>query len=180
MTDSRAPDPFPLFQRTGTPDDMDALDGNIEAVADMLVAALDHAKSKPVASEPNRIKPEDARYLAYSLAVHRSRHDRPLTEHHLRLLAAALAIERPSVRAGEVVGLPPVKDLQKFTEAADAEAREPGISQNKLAKAVSVEQATIRAWRKLPGFKSRVQYVRWLEANHDAVWASWNTPKARK
>jgi hypothetical protein len=177
MADHWAPDPFPLFQRNGTPDDMNALDANIEAVADTLIAALDYAKAHPVAKAPNRLKPEDVRYLAYALAVHRARNGKALTEDHLRLLAAALAIARPSLKAAEFVGVAPVKDLATFIKAADIEASAPEISENGLPRQVKVDNKTIRSWRRLPQWRQRVRATRYWNGNPTdedrAIARSW-------
>jgi len=148
----RAPDPFPLFQRTGTPDDMNEADANIEAIADRLIAEIEKPKGKKAAAV--------ARHLAYAFAVHRTRRGKTLTEHHLRLLAAALRITKPSARAAAFVGLSPVEDLATFIRAADIEASIPGITANKLAAEVGVDHKTIKAWRTMDAWRRRVAAVR--------------------
>jgi hypothetical protein len=156
---SRAPDPFPTFERTGTPGEMDAADANIEALSDKLIGALSRAKDLPAGSNDD-LKPEDVRFLAYALAVHRTRKGKVLSEAHLSLLAAALGIHRTSTRAAAEIGLPPVRDLPKFHEAADAEALYPDISENKLAQLIGVANKTIREWREMPTFQARVSFGR--------------------
>ena len=158
----RAPVPFPIFERRGVPDDINRMDRDIEQIADRLIADLDRAKRT---SATPGLKPEDVRFLAHTLVVHRTRRGGVLSEHHLRLLYAALGIQRQSVRAANFVGLPPVEDLAKFYAAADLQACEPNISINRLASEVKVERKTICAWRKLKEFKERVRFIRYLKGN---------------
>lgn len=180
MTDERnkrAPDPWEIFPRTGTPEDMAALDRNIEQIADQLIAVLDHVKSQPAATQADGLKAEDVRFLAYALITYRSRRDGVLTEHHLRLLAAALAIQRQSLAATAFVGMPAIDKLDEFLAATALQANEPKISETKLAKAVGVDRKTIRGWRKLPEFDRRVHTIRFLAGERTArdneVAASW-------
>jgi hypothetical protein len=165
----RAPDPFPIFRRRGTPDNMDELDCNIEHIADQIDADLLRAHRTTVAAKSPKLrptlKPEDARFLAYALIVHRTRRGGVLTEGHLRLLHSVLSIKRPSLRAAEAVGMSPVKDPAKFLSAADLQAREPTISENCLATKIGVDRKTIRAWRRTPEFKQRVRATRYLAGN---------------
>lgn len=162
----RAPDPFSVFGRTGTPEDMSGLDRDIEAVADRLIGG------------DTDLRPEDVRYLGYALAVYRTRRGMVLTEDHLRLLAAALGIERMSLRAAEKVGLPPVRDHEKFLAAADAVAAQPDVSDYALARIAGVDRGTIRRWRELRAFWRRVRIARFLAGErtdrdraHAAMWA---------
>jgi hypothetical protein len=169
MTTIRAPDPFPIFTRTGTPDDMNALDHNIEVIAPRLIADLARAKRTGVGTKSPTLrlilKPEDVRFLAYALVVHRTRRGGVLSEAHLQLLHAALDIRRQSVRGAKAAGLPPVKNLEKFLAAADLQARETNISENRLASKAGVDRKTIRAWRMMKEFKQRVRSTRYFEGN---------------
>lgn len=126
---------------------MAALDADIGAVADHLIEALRLAEALPAKAGDDRPKAEDVRFMAYALATFRTRRGGVLTEDHLRLLAAALQVRRPSLAAGEFVGLPRVKKLDAFLAAADRQGSELAISEIGLARAVGVEARTIRAWR---------------------------------
>ena len=165
----RAPDPFPIFKRAGTPDGLNELDCNIECIADGLIADLRRAQRTTARARSPKLrptlKPEDARFLTYALIVHRTRHGGVLSEAHLRLLHAVLGIQRLSLRAAEAAGMPAVKDFAAFVSAADLEAREPTISENRLARGVGVDRKTIRAWRKMKEFGEHVRATRYFEGN---------------
>lgn len=160
MASEDAPYPFTVFARTGFPGDISALDRDICRVADESIAALNYAKSKPAAKEPNHLKPEDVRFLAYSLPAFRTRNDEALTENHLRLLAAALGVDRVPARAAEMFGIPSIRNQTKFLAAAECQACAPTISVRRHAAIAAVDRKTIRAWRKEENFESAVRAFR--------------------
>jgi hypothetical protein len=108
----RAHDPFPIFKRTGTPDNLREFDRSIGDTADHLIRELERGKRLP--TNVKGLKREDVHFLAYALVVHRTRNGGVLTEDHLRLLAAALALRPDHVpsRAAVFFGLPPIKALK--------------------------------------------------------------------
>ena len=65
----------------------------------------------------------------------------------------------------EEIRLPPIRGekYEQFMAAADLEAREPAISGNAIAKAISVDHSTIREWRRMKPFKDRVKFVRYAD-----------------
>jgi hypothetical protein len=159
----RAPDPFPVFKPRGTPANLDGFDRSIADTADHLIRELGRAKRLPT-NVKNGLKREDLHFLAYALVVHRTRNGEALTEDHLRLLAAALDLQpgRVPSRVAAFLGLPPIKagHYLTFLRAADLDARDPEVSENKLAECVGVDRGTIRSWRKMKPYRDRVQWVR--------------------
>jgi DNA-binding XRE family transcriptional regulator len=135
------------------------MDRNIDATADRLIAALNHAKDYPSSPQPDGRKPEDVRFLAYTLTFYRTQRGKVLSEGHLRLLHAALGIQRPSIAVTEALGMPRVQKIDEFLEASAIQAADPDISENKLAKSVGVGRDTIKRWRAMPQFYSRIDAV---------------------
>ena len=152
---TRAPDPFPVFTRTGTPDDLNAADAKIEETANQLIAALESAG----ANKRRGLKLEDIKFLAYALVVHRTRRGRVLAEGHLRLLHAVLQIKRVPGGAAEYVGLPDVHNLHAFNAAADLRADDPDLTLRDLGRAVGVNEKTLRKWQTTPLWKARIRFA---------------------
>ena len=178
----RAPDPFPMFKRYGVPEEIKSLDRDIDAVADQAISDLARAKATTARARSPKLastyKPADVSFLAYMAVAYRTRSGGVLDEGHLRLLHAALDIRRPSLPAAAAIGLPPVKNLEKFNEAADVYAREPTISDKELAKRVGVDRKSMRLWRKMKQFERRAQGTRISEGvpNQEdrAISAAWD------
>lgn len=61
----RAPNPFPVFKRTGTPDNVGEFDRSIANTADHLIAELRRAKRLPT-NVKTGLKREDVHFLAYA------------------------------------------------------------------------------------------------------------------
>ena len=180
----KAPDPFPDFPRFGVPGEIRTIDDDIERVAPVLIDILEQADSLPRRKNDDRLTAEDVRFLAYSLAVWRTRQGKPLSESHLALLGACLAVKRQSLGATAYLGLPPVKNLQGFLEAADMVAREPKSSANALAKATGADRKTVSAWLKEDAFARRVRATRFREGIHltaedQAIRAFWAEAAAK-
>jgi hypothetical protein len=169
----RAPDPIPKPNpwkgtsyeewaegaSTGTLLEVDLLDRCIEEKADDLINALERAKKYPAKGDTLRV--EDVRALVYSVCVNRTRFRKePLTEGHLRLLAAALEFRKLPSRAANYLGFPPLEPghLEKFLNAADLQARTPSSSISQLAKTAGVTRATIRNWKKGEKFKGHFEH----------------------
>lgn len=168
----RAPDPFPTFTRTGVPDEFSAIDKSIAdgAEADRLIERLQEIDRKGVGAADG-LTGEDIRFVAYAAVVFRVRRDTPLSEGHLRLLAAALGIERAPPGIGRQFGIAPVENHAAFIAAADVVARDTKISKNKLAMLVGVSRRTIDRWLKMPEFQRRAKASRELEMMAPDIYA---------
>jgi hypothetical protein len=127
-------------------------------------------------ASPADLTREDANLLAYALVLHRVRDGRKITEDHLRMLASALGVRgtRVSARVAELLGFPAVEPAHYalFLQAADREAREPGISKYALSDALKVDERTIGRWRGMKEYTDRVEFVRASEGGHSGIIAS--------
>lgn len=131
-------------------------DQGAEVCARELNEALDESQTKPGG---RTFKPIEINYLGYALLHWCIRQDLEVPAELMRLLWRLLGLDTgptPPDAVATRFGWPAARDIDRFLEAAEIEANEPGISQNQLAQRVGIDRKTLREWQGTDAYQRRV------------------------